>query len=50
MRRGLKAALGLLALLLAAEGTVRAATLHFAGYDWTVKSGNGLGPGPCDWS
>lgn len=50
MRRGLKAALGVLALLLATEGALWAATLHFAGYDWTVKSGNGLGPGPCDWS
>src|SRR3954463_15767795 len=50
MIRRLKAAPALLTLLLAAEGAARAATLHFAGYDWTVKSGNGLGPGPCDWS
>ena len=26
-----------------------AKTLHFAGLDWTVKEGDGLGPGPCDW-
>jgi hypothetical protein len=26
-----------------------AKTLHFAGLDWTVKEGHGLGPGPCDW-
>jgi hypothetical protein len=26
-----------------------AKTLRFAGLDWTVKEGDGLGPGPCDW-
>ena len=44
-----RAFLGALALLPALHGAAGAATLHFAGYDWTVKSGDGLGPGPCDW-
>jgi hypothetical protein len=27
-----------------------ARTIRFSGYDWAVKSGDGLGPGPCNWS
>ena len=26
-----------------------AKTIYFAGYDWTVKSGNNIGPGPNSW-
>lgn len=25
-------------------------TLRFSGYDWHVKTGDELGPGPCNWS
>lgn len=25
-------------------------TIRFSGYNWHVKTGNGLGPGPCNWS
>ncbi len=39
-----------LAFFLTVSGSARATTLHFSGYDWTVKSGDGLGPGPCNWS
>lgn len=42
------AVLAVLAFSLTLHGAA-AATLHFAGYDWTVKEGDGLGPGPCDW-
>jgi len=43
---------GLLALAacLASAGAAQAKTLRFAGYDWVVKSGDDLGPGPCNWS
>jgi hypothetical protein len=30
--------------------TSEAKTLHFAGYEWTVKNGADLKPGPNDWS
>jgi hypothetical protein len=43
-----RAILGALAFSLTLHGAA-AATLHFAGLDWTVKEGDGLGPGPCDW-
>lgn len=49
MRYVVQTLLAAAALLLAAAGA-GATTLHFSGYDWTVKSGNDLGPGPCDWS
>lgn len=48
MKHTLRAILAALALFLPLYAA-SAATLHFAGYDWTVKEGNGLGPGPCDW-
>lgn len=49
MRHGAKTLLAAAAFLLATAGA-QATTLHFSGYDWTVKSGNDLGPGPCNWS
>jgi len=39
-----------MALFLLAAASAKATTLRFSGYDWTVKAGNGLGPGPCNWS
>jgi hypothetical protein len=39
-----------LAAFLAPAGAAQAKTLRFAGYDWVVKSGDDLGPGPCNWS
>jgi len=39
-----------LALAGTLAGTAEAKTIRFSGYDWQVKSGDGLGPGPCDWS
>lgn len=48
-KRGIQATTIALALGLSRHGLAEAKTLRFAGYDWTVKSGNGLGPGPCDW-
>ncbi len=49
MSHALKPLLAAAAFLLAAAGA-QATTLHFSGYDWTVKSGNDLGPGPCNWN
>lgn len=48
--RGFKTVLSALFLLLALEPASQAKTLQFSGYQWRVKSGNGLGPGPCNWS
>jgi hypothetical protein len=42
-----------LAILLAAclfSGTAQAKRLHFEGYDFKIKEGKGLGPGPNDWA
>jgi hypothetical protein len=50
MRDGFKAAVSALALFLVYPAAGPAKTLQFAGYQWTVKAGNGLGPGPCNWS
>jgi len=39
-----------MALALVDLGTASAKTLHFSGYDWTVRpSGTGQGPGPNNW-
>jgi hypothetical protein len=27
----------------------QAKTVSWRGYDWSVKDGNGMGPGPNDW-
>lgn len=34
----------------AAAPLQQATTITFSGYQWTVKTGNGLGPGPNNWS
>jgi hypothetical protein len=43
-------AAGALAACLALPGTAEARTLRFSGYEWQVKEGDGIGPGPCNWS
>jgi len=32
-----------------AQTVAKTRTLRFSGYDWTVKSGKAIGPGPNDW-
>lgn len=44
------AVVSLLAFQLSALHSLEAQTLNFSGYTWTVKSGDGLGPGPNNWS
>jgi hypothetical protein len=39
-----------LALGLSLAAAVEAKTIRFAGYDWLVKSGDDIGPGPCNWN
>jgi hypothetical protein len=41
--------LSLLRQLLVACISCEGKTLTFSGYDWTVKSGTNIGPGPNDW-
>ena len=36
--------------LLTAAGLVHAQTIAWQGYNWTLKSGSGLGPGPNNWN
>lgn len=43
-------AVGALVTCLALPGLVEAKTLRFSGYDWIVKEGDRIGPGPCNWS
>jgi hypothetical protein len=44
-----KIAVGALVACLALPVIAEARILRFSGYDWKVKEGDGLGPGPCDW-
>ncbi len=37
-------------LELTCSSVARAVTINWSGYDWTVKSANGMGPGPNNWS
>ncbi|MES1240773.1 MAG: glycoside hydrolase family 16 protein [Acidobacteriota bacterium] len=39
-----------LALQLSALCPMKATALQFSGYEWEVKTGDGLGPGPNNWS
>lgn len=39
-----------LALQISALHSLEATTIQFSGYTWEVKSGDGLGPGPNNWS
>lgn len=39
-----------LVLLLAAATATHAERLRFSGYDFKIKKGNGMGPGPNDWA
>lgn len=39
-----------LVLLLAAATSAQAERLRFSGYDFEIKKGNGMGPGPNDWA
>lgn len=48
-KQALSAILAVLAFSLTLRGAA-ATPLHFAGYDWTVKEGDGLAPGLCNWS
>jgi hypothetical protein len=50
MRQTLGLAAIALFILLAGGVSPEAKTLNFSGYDWTVKSGSGKGPGPNSWN
>jgi hypothetical protein len=49
MTQVLKLARGAICIFQAARITCEGKTLTFSGYDWTVKSGANLGPGPNNW-
>ena len=51
--RGLRKLQGTLILGMFVAGlagpSAEARTIRFSGYEWEVKSGDGIGPGPCNW-
>ena len=50
MRRIVNLVLWGIGIALAAVPTLAETTLQFSGYEWTVKEGDKLGPGPNHWS